>query len=78
VLPLLDERDSPDRDGAEQKRGILSLMHPIEHGIVTYWGNLEKIWHHTFCNELRVYPEEHPPVLLTEASSLTSAPTVSA
>merc|ERR1712173_469910 len=35
-------------------------------GIVTSWDDMEKIWHHTFYNELRIAPEEHP-VLGTEA-----------
>lgn len=44
----------------------LSLKYPIEHGIVTNWDDMEKIWHHTFYNELKVNPAEQP-VLLSEA-----------
>lgn len=51
---------------AEEKRGILILKYPIEHGIVEDWDDMEKIWEHTFTNELRVVPEEHN-VMLTEA-----------
>ena len=52
-------------DEAIAKRGILSLRHPIEHGIVTNWDDMESVWHHTFYNELRVAPEERG-LLLTE------------
>lgn len=54
-------------DEAMQKKGILNLQYPIKAGIVESWEDMEKVWHHTFYNELRCAPEEANGVVLTEA-----------
>ncbi|CAJ0581540.1 unnamed protein product, partial [Mesorhabditis spiculigera] len=52
---------------AKDNRGLLSLRYPMEHGIVTDWNDMEKVWQYIYSKEqLNVFPEEHP-VLLTEA-----------
>eukprot|EP01089_Gocevia_fonbrunei_P009149 TRINITY_DN2112_c0_g1_i1.p1 TRINITY_DN2112_c0_g1~~TRINITY_DN2112_c0_g1_i1.p1 ORF type:complete len:387 (+),score=79.56 TRINITY_DN2112_c0_g1_i1:138-1298(+) len=50
---------------AEEYRGLLKLKYPMEHGIVTDWLDMERVWNHAF-NDLHIQSEDHP-VLLTEA-----------
>jgi len=52
---------------AEEHRGLLSIKYPMEHGIVTDWNDMEKIWQYIYSkDQLQIFSEEHP-VLLTEA-----------
>lgn len=52
-------------DEAIAKRGISKLVYPIDHGVVTNWDFMEKIWHHAIDDELEARPEDQP-ILLSE------------
>ena len=67
IMVGLDQKEVYVGEEAQQKRGVLKIETPIEHGIVSNWDDMEKVWHHTLYSELRVSPEEHP-ILMTEAS----------
>ncbi|KAI5851913.1 actin family [Tricharina praecox] len=51
---------------AQELRGLLKIKYPLEHGIITDWNDMERIWQHIYSEELKTLSEEHP-VLLTEA-----------
>jgi len=66
VMVGMNEREYFVGDKLNLMRGVLSLDYPIENGIINNWSDMEKVWHHTMYDLLRIAPEEHP-VLLTEA-----------
>ncbi|KAK0626813.1 putative actin-2 protein [Immersiella caudata] len=51
---------------ATELRGLLKINYPLEHGIVTDWDDMDKIWSYVYDEGLKTLSEEHP-VLLTEA-----------
>jgi centractin len=52
------------KEATEKYKGVIKLKHPIEHGVIQDWDEMEKIWSFIF-EKLDVNPKEHP-VLLTE------------
>lgn len=53
-------------DIVQKHRGILKLSYPLEHGVVTNWDDMERVWAHLYRQELQTRAEEHP-LLITEA-----------
>ena len=44
---------------AEEYRGLLNIKYPMEHGIVTDWNDMERIWQYIYSKEqLQTYAEE--------------------
>ncbi|RDA87752.1 hypothetical protein CP532_2489 [Ophiocordyceps camponoti-leonardi (nom. inval.)] len=53
------------KEAANELRGLLKIRYPLEHGIVTDWDDMERIWEYVYGEGLNTLSEEHP-VLLTE------------
>lgn len=47
---------------AQEFRGLLKIKYPMEHGIVTDWDDMERIWNWVYAEELGTLSEEvfHP------------------
>ncbi|BEI80258.1 hypothetical protein CcaverHIS002_0107870 [Cutaneotrichosporon cavernicola] len=52
-------------DEAAENRSFLQMSHPMEHGIVKNWGDMEHLWDYTFYEKLKVDTRGRK-VLLTE------------
>lgn len=66
IMPGGDQKDYFMGEEALAKKGVLSISYPLEHGIVKDWSDMEKVWHYTFFDALRVNPEEQA-VVVSEA-----------
>lgn len=43
---------------AQEYRGLLKIKYPMEHGIVTDWDDMERIWNWIYTEELGTLSEE--------------------
>ena len=66
MVPGAETTDLYIADEAQKLRGVLNVSYPVEHGIITSWDDMTKIWEHTIYNELRVEPGDCS-VMFTEA-----------
>ncbi len=50
VLVGMNHKEQYVGDEAIAKKGVLTLNYPMEHGIVTDWDDMTRVWHHCFYN----------------------------
>lgn len=50
---------------AREHRGVLRLTHPMTHGAIEHWDDMERVWLHAYAG-LEAQPDSHP-LLITEA-----------
>ena len=43
---------------ATELRGLLKIRYPLEHGIVTDWDDMERIWEYVYGEGLKTLSEE--------------------
>jgi actin-related protein len=43
---------------AQELKGLLKIKYPIEHGIVSDWDDMERIWKYIYEEELKTASEE--------------------
>lgn len=62
---------------AQQYRGLFKINYPLEHGIVTDWDDMERIWQYVYTDELKTVSEDVSAVVLLDieaAAELTATP----
>lgn len=42
---------------AEELKGLLKIQHPMEHGIINNWADMEHIWNHLYT-DLKIQAED--------------------
>lgn len=58
IMVGMGQKDAYVGDEAHSKRGILTLKSPMHRGLISNWDEMERIFHHTYYNELCTAPEE--------------------
>ena len=43
---------------AQEQRGLLKIRYPLEHGIVTDWDDMERIWEYVYAEGVKTLSEE--------------------